>query len=143
LAWYFKVAISSEQKRPIKSESQLSKLDNLIGKIDNSLTVEHGGLTKLIDFSEIYYLKASGNYVEIFCHSEKYLKRITLKQLLLKLPARNFFQVHRSHIVNMEKISKLNNTETGTGLLILDNNQSLSVSKKFKSALKNKASTSS
>ena len=101
-----------------------------------ALNVEHLGLALDIKFTDIYAIKASGNYVDICCQTEQYVKRTTLKELLQMLPTTDFMQVHRSYIVNLAKIQKLTNSETGAGILTLTNNQNINVSKKFKGDVK-------
>lgn len=143
LTWYFKFERNMFETVLTKNDEHSVKVATAIDNVAEHLNVEHRGLLKALNFSYIYCLKASGNYVEIFCQSEKYLKRITIKQLLSILSSKNFVQVHRSHIVNLDKVLKLNNTEAGAGILILDNNQTLAVSKNYKSSLKNQVNISS
>ncbi len=60
-----------------------------------------------IKFDELKYVKAEGNYVEIFCENKKLLTRSTLKDFLSKLPQDKFLQVHKSFAVNIEFIDAI------------------------------------
>jgi two-component system, LytTR family, response regulator LytT len=60
-----------------------------------------------IRFDELKYIKAEGNYIEIFCNNKKFLTRSTLKDFLLKLPAGKFIQVHKSYAINIEHIDAI------------------------------------
>jgi two-component system, LytTR family, response regulator LytT len=60
-----------------------------------------------IRFDELKYIKAEGNYVEIFCDNKKFLTRSTLKDFLLKLPPGRFIQVHKSYAINIEHIDAI------------------------------------
>ena len=102
----------------------------------NGISVERSGTVVIIPFDDIYTIISSGNYVDIYCQSEQYLKRVTLKELLLTLPVEIFMQVHRSHIINLTKVLKLQNSDTGNSQVLLINQQRINVSKKFKSDLK-------
>ena len=120
------------------STSYINIIENnvTLNNTEQTLTVEHLGLSLTIPFFEIYAIKSSGNYVDIFCQTEQYIKRATLKELLIILPDNKFMQVHRSYIVNLTQVEKLTNNDTGTGVLTLSNQQTINVSKKLKSQVK-------
>lgn len=71
--------------------------------------------TKLA-LSEILWLKAEGNYVEIYLHNHKEIIRSSLTQLLEKLSKNNFFRTHKSYAVNLDFMSRVEPTE----IFILD-----------------------
>ncbi len=57
-----------------------------------------------IDFDDINYIEASGDYVRIYTDEKKYLVHSTMKNVESKLPSNQFFKVHRSYIINLNKI---------------------------------------
>lgn len=59
-----------------------------------------------ISLSEINYIKSDGNYIEIYGDKKIVLKE-SLKNILAKLDASRFLQVHRSYVINIEKIDKI------------------------------------
>jgi DNA-binding LytR/AlgR family response regulator len=63
---------------------------------------------------EIRYLKSDNNYVEIYVKEKMKLVRCKLKEVQEFLPADKFVQIHRSHVVNIEKIEKF-----GSGFVIM------------------------
>lgn len=60
-----------------------------------------------IKFDELMFVKAEGNYVEVYCKNKKLLTRSTLKDFLAKLPQDKFIQVHKSFAVNIEYIDAI------------------------------------
>jgi len=64
---------------------------------------------KRINFNEILYIEGLKDYVKVFTqHSPKAILSLTsLKLLESKLPANKFMRVHRSFIVNLEKIDTI------------------------------------
>lgn len=60
-----------------------------------------------IKFDELKFVKAEGNYVEVYCENKKLLTRSTLKDFLAKLPQDKFIQVHKSYAVNIEYIDAI------------------------------------
>lgn len=106
------------------------------GANEAQIMVEHQGLSLTLKIKQIYSLKAAGNYIEIVCLENIYLKRGTLSQILKEWPQGSFVQVHRSYAINIKKLVKLANAEHGGGIAILSNKQSVPVSKRYKSKLK-------
>ncbi len=103
--------------------------------LNQGLQVEYMGRTVKIPFDEIVYIKSAGNYIEVFSKDNEFLKRATLKDLHNELPD-NFLQIHRSQIVNLKHINKLQNASSGVGIVTMSNHQQLNVSKALKSTLK-------
>jgi DNA-binding LytR/AlgR family response regulator len=64
---------------------------------------------KRINFNEILYIEGLKDYVKVFTqHSPKPILSLTsLKLLESKLPSNKFMRVHRSFIVNLEKIDTI------------------------------------
>lgn len=60
-----------------------------------------------IDVRTIRHVKASGDYVEVFCESGRYLLHTSLSELAARLDPETFCQVHRSHLVNLEAVELL------------------------------------
>ncbi|WP_205601693.1 LytR/AlgR family response regulator transcription factor [Sphingobacterium sp. xlx-130] len=60
-----------------------------------------------LDFDEILFIEATGNYMKYVLQTTEILARSTIKEVMEQLPSEVFQQVHRSFIVNLEKISKI------------------------------------
>jgi len=60
--------------------------------------------------SSVIYLEKDGNYMTYYCENQNILARETIQQALDKLPD-NFFQVHKSYIVNRDKIVSFDKNE--------------------------------
>jgi DNA-binding LytR/AlgR family response regulator len=57
-----------------------------------------------LKFNEIMIIEAKGDYIQVKTESKDYTVHTTLKKILAKLPEDNFLQVHRSYIINFNKI---------------------------------------
>lgn len=65
-----------------------------------------------IDMDDILYVKALGNYCEIYRDRESYIiSRTSLKTLREMLPEDSFLRIHRSYIVAKDKIEKFSKTQ--------------------------------
>jgi len=61
----------------------------------------------LLDVPEIDFFKAIGNQTEIFYQDKKYLSPLSLGKIEKKLEPKDFVRIHKSFIVNVNKIEKL------------------------------------
>jgi len=70
------------------------------------LFVRDGTKLVKIDLHNVLYFKAEANYVAIVMEGRKILTLMTLKELVKRLP-KTFQRVHRSYIVNLNKIDTI------------------------------------
>lgn len=59
-------------------------------------------------FTDILYIEAAGNYLNVFISSGKIVTRLTVSEMLEMLPANLFTRIHRSYIVANSKVTKFN-----------------------------------
>ncbi len=71
------------------------------------ITVKVGTKIKVIPVDDIVCLKAEDDYVSVITAEGHWLKSERLKDYDMSLPADRFARVHRSYIVNISKISKI------------------------------------
>tara|TARA_R110000868_G_scaffold288378_1_gene548676 strand:- start:3222 stop:3926 length:705 start_codon:yes stop_codon:yes gene_type:complete len=57
-----------------------------------------------IDFDSVDVIEAKGDYIHIKTDTKNYIVHSTLKKIEVKLPAHLFLKVHRSYIINTNKI---------------------------------------
>lgn len=70
-------------------------------------------LTK-IKINDITYVQALGDYVNIYTLDSRYTVHITLKGMEEKLPAEKFYRLHRSYLIALDHIDKV---EEGTAFI--------------------------
>jgi len=92
------------------------------------IAVKSGSKIHVVLVSEILHLQADGDYVQIFTAQGKYLKEQTMKFFEEHLPENQFVRVHRSVIVNVEMISRIELYEKQNQLLTLKNGQQIKTS---------------
>jgi Response regulator of the LytR/AlgR family len=92
------------------------------------IAVKSGTKIHVVLVPDIIYLQADGDYVQIFSTEGKYLKEQTMKYFDEHLPANQFVRVHRSVIVNVEKISRIELYEKQNQLLTLKNGDKIKTS---------------
>ena len=99
--------------KPVRFERfvlAMEKIRNRSKNIANSYAVSieiraEGSRTQ-IALQDILFTESLGNYVKIHCTNASYLSLITKRELREKLPADVFARIHKSHIVNLSKITQ-------------------------------------
>ena len=81
-------------------------LQQNIKATSGTLFFKDGYDTIKIDTGEFMYAESDGNYIHIYTINKKYTIRFSLDWLMTQLPAKGFNRVHRSYVVNTEKINK-------------------------------------
>jgi len=69
--------------------------------------VKCNGKIERVLYSELLYVEAMANYVTIYTMSGKFVVYLTIKGILDNLPPETFLQVHKSYIVNLDKIKTI------------------------------------
>ncbi|KAF0813169.1 Transcriptional regulatory protein YpdB [Andreprevotia sp. IGB-42] len=77
------------------------------GKTLDWLTVGLADTTRLVAIDEVIYFEASDKYTEVVTLHERHLMRTSLKTLLPQLPAGRFAQIHRSVIVSLPAVDRI------------------------------------
>jgi two-component system LytT family response regulator len=102
------------------------------------LVVKSAGSTRFIRVIDIDWIEAAGVYVTLHVGGKELLYRAALNELAEKLDPRRFVRVHRSAIVNIESILRLEPISHGEFDVVLKNESRTRVSRTFRSQLENR-----
>jgi two-component system, LytTR family, response regulator LytT len=69
------------------------------------IPVVSGGETVLLDWDELHYASADGDYCRVHTYDRSYLCTRSLRELESTLPADRFARIHRSYLVNLGKVA--------------------------------------
>ncbi|HSJ69626.1 MAG TPA: LytTR family transcriptional regulator DNA-binding domain-containing protein [Anditalea sp.] len=100
------------------------------------IVVKTGNSIRIISLKDILYIEAADDYVYFYTESEKFIKTQTLKSLENGLDDKLFVRIHRSYIVQVQQINKIEPYEKEGHVVMLKNGQRLPVSKTGYSKLK-------
>jgi two-component system LytT family response regulator len=103
---------------------------------NNRIVVKTGSKVKIIPVHEIQYLEADDDFVKIVTAEGSFLKNKTMSFYEQTLDAQQFVRVHRSYILHISQITKIEPYQKETHLAILRNGQQIPVSKTGYSKLK-------
>jgi len=83
------------------------RLLNVNNKLTGSLQLNCGNKIYNFNFIDILYIKAEDNGCRIFYKNKSIWVYVRLKKILDKLPNSNFIRIHRSTVVNMDKVHQI------------------------------------
>lgn len=97
--WY-ELAHANKQETSVQADSDAVKTDS------NYMFVKSDYKLVRIDFADILYIEGLKDYVKIYLSSatKPILSLSSMRSIENALPEKTFFRVHRSYIVNMDKV---------------------------------------
>jgi two-component system response regulator LytT len=69
------------------------------------IPVVASGGTELLDFDQVHYVNADGDYSRVHTYDRSYLCTASLGELEERLPGGRFVRIHRSYLVNLSKVA--------------------------------------
>lgn len=101
------------------------------------IVVKSGNNIKILPAHEIIYIEAYDDYVKIHTSNDVYLKKKTMSHYETVL-ARDFLRVHRSYLIPLAQITRIEVFEKNNHLAILKNGSKIPLSRSGYAALKEK-----
>ena len=95
----------------------------------NRVVVKDGGKIKIIPIAQIQYLEAADDYVKIHTADGVFLKNKTMQYFENQLPPQQFVRIHRSYMVQVQLITRIDPYEKDSHLALLSTGVRLPVSK--------------
>ncbi len=117
---------TSIEKTNIESFTKLNKEST--EQIER-LFIKTGTKIDVVPVETVIKIEAQDDYVEIYTSERKYLKNDTMNYLEKVLPSKTFTRVHRSHIINLNHINKIEKYGKESYVVILKDGSSVNVSK--------------
>ena len=100
--------------------------------------VKAGGRVFFVRADEIEWIEAAGNYVKLHVGSDAHLFRETMNAIEAKLDPALFFRIHRSHIVNIERVRELQPWFNGEFVVFLRSGTRLTLSRGYREKLQDR-----
>jgi two-component system LytT family response regulator len=99
------------------------------------LVIKTSGRVFFLKTDEIDWIEAEGNYVCLHVRKESYLLRETISSLEAQLDPQKFPRIHRSQIVNLDRIRELRPWSHGEYHVILHDGTELTLSRSYRERL--------
>jgi two-component system LytT family response regulator len=100
------------------------------------LAIKDGSSITFVPVRDIDWVDAAGDYMCVHANGETHIMRTTMKELEAKLDPTIFQRVHRSTIVNLERVEKVSSHINGEFHLTLSCGSSLKMSRSYKEKIK-------
>lgn len=103
--------------------------------VDGRLAIRDGGNITLVPMAEIDWVDAAGDYMCVNARGTTHILRSTLKQLADRLDPAIFRRVHRSTLVNVQRVSSITALRKGECMLHLADGAQIKVSRNYRDAI--------
>ena len=99
------------------------------------LVVKSSGRIYFVRIADVDWCEAAGNYIRVHVGAQSHLIRETMNRLETQLDARQFVRIHRSTIVNVDRIQELRSSFNGEHVVHLRTGVRLTMSRGYKDGL--------
>jgi two-component system LytT family response regulator len=121
--WKEKVPVSK------KNTEELLETASQLPSQTQRVVVKTGSKIKIIPVQDIFYLEAADDYVKVHTHEGSFLKNKTMNHFEQTLEAHIFVRSHRSYIVNVQQITRIDPYEKDNHIAILRSGAKVPVSR--------------
>ena len=90
------------------------------------------GRVRVLRAGEIDWVQAAGNYIELHVGSETITLHGTMETISGQLGTEIFARIHRSYIVNLDRIVEIHPAQRGDGSVLLNNGAKLPLSRNYR-----------
>lgn len=125
------IAKWSEQKNTVSENKTEELLETASQSPAQSqrIVVKNGSKIKIIPVHDIFYLEAADDYVKIHTQEGYFLKNKTMNHFEQVLDGQQFVRGHRSYIVNVQQITRIDPYEKDNHVAILRSGAKVPVSR--------------
>jgi two-component system LytT family response regulator len=115
------------EKRPEPTE--ISAATRPAGQFAERVVVKDGTKVTIIPVAKLDYAEAQDDYVALAAEGKKHLKQQTIASLEASLDPKQFVRIHRSYLVNLERVARIEPYGKESKMAILSNGARLPVSR--------------
>jgi two-component system, LytTR family, response regulator len=133
---------ATERIRERRSSDLARQVVTLVGELSanegamaDRFVVRTNGRLVFVRFAEIDWIEGAGDYVRLHANGRTWLHRQTLKRVERLLAPRGFVRIHRSTIVNGDRIRELRPIDNGDYGVVLLNGSEVRASRTYHTAL--------
>jgi two-component system LytT family response regulator len=117
------------EKQPRPEAAELSTAARGVDQYAPRVVVRDGSLVHIIPADKLDYAEAQDDYVALFSGPKSYLKQQSMASLEASLDPSRFVRVHRSYLVNLERVTKIEAYTKDTRLAVLAGGKQIPVSR--------------
>lgn len=135
------VARAKRQVRRRDTEHAAGRLNALLTQLGASarhprrITIKADGRTVFLPIDEIDFMEAAGNYIRIQAGNASHMIRDRISEMEERLRSAGFVRVHRSTLVNAERIREMHPLFNGDQTVVLSNGRKLTMSRTYRESV--------
>lgn len=116
--------------------SSLNEIDNKQPDEHLRVVIKDGSEIKIIPTTDIHYFEAYDDYVKVFTKDKYHLKKKTMNYFEKALNPNQFVRIHRSYIININELTKIESFEKNSYVAILRSGKRVPISRTSYTPLK-------
>lgn len=120
---------AGKSHRPEMPAAELAAAARPPSQYLDRIAVRDGTRVYIIPVAKLDYVEAQDDYVALTTEGKKHLKQQTISSLESALDPSRFLRIHRSFIVNLERVVKVEPYAKDTHVAVLQNGTQLAVSR--------------
>ncbi len=114
----------------------IAEQDQTETEVPERILVKKLGSEFLVRTSEIEWIEACGNYVNLHVGDSVYMLRETMSRIQERLAPLGFQRIHRSAIVCLARVNEIRANPSGDGEVVLESGKRLPVSRRYRNELR-------
>ena len=140
----FDTAIKKWLSKPTSSNLNDKDLQHILQNSEkqpeekNRIVVKTNNEIQIVAVNDIVYIEAYDDYVKLFTKDNYYLKKKTMNYYEQVLDKTLFFRTHRSFIINLQQLTKIEPLEKNNYVALLKNGKKIPLSRSGYAKLKEK-----
>jgi len=123
------ISPGAQSPRPAPSPSDLAAAARPPAQYLDRIPVRDGTRVFIIPIAKLDYAEAQDDYIALCAESKKHLKQQTISSLESALDPSRFLRIHRSYIVNLERVARIEPYGKDSHVAVLHNGTQLPVSR--------------
>lgn len=128
----FKASFQQQASSPVKEKLAAFTEEERLERI----VVKNGSQIKIVPVQQVLFLEAYDDYVKIHTKDGVFLKNKTMSSFEKQLDPKHFIRVHRSFIVKVDQLTKIEPLEKESYIATLASGQKINISKSGYARLK-------
>jgi two-component system LytT family response regulator len=128
----FEAALARAKERTVgkgPAPAELRAAATAPGQFADRIVVRDGANVHIIPTAKLDYVEAQDDYIALACKGSKHLKQQTISSIETALDPKQFLRIHRSYIVNLERVAKVEPYGKDSKVAILQDGVKLPVSR--------------
>jgi two-component system LytT family response regulator len=123
-----------QRVRQVAADLQVATSPTMASGTDR-LPIKANGKIIVIRFADIDWIEADRDYVSVHVGAKTWLLRETVSALELRLALSGFVRIHRSALVNAERVKELRPQEKGEYTVVLNDGTELKLTRNYRAAV--------